>query len=328
MFVIRSALGEGPQGLTISEAKDPRPSSGEVVIQVKASAINRADLLQTLGLYPAPPGVVPDVPGLEFAGVVEEVGPDVRLVSVGEKVMGITAGGAWAERVVAHERTLIRIPHPLTFEEAAAIPEAYLTAWDALVLQGQLTVGQSVLVHAAASGVGTAALQLCSVAGAMAIGTGRTAAKLAKLKELGLSGSTVLVDGKAPSFSAEVKRLTRGGATLCLDLVGGDWLGETVASMAAHGTILLVGLVAGATAEMPLRHLMSHRLTLAGTTMRNRPLEERCANARRFETEICPLFEARRLFPVIDAVHPMSEAAAALVRLASNDTVGKLVLTW
>ncbi len=319
---------EGPRGVGVREVAPPPCGPDEVRVAVKASALNRADLLQTLGLYPAPPGVPADIPGLEYAGEVAEVGARVRRWRPGDRVMGLVAGGAWAEELVAHEREVMGLPPPLSFAQAAAIPEAFVTAWDALVRQGGMRAGAQVLVHAVASGVGTAALQLCRAHGARAIGTGRNAAKLTRARALGAL-DTVLVDGAAPTFAGEVKRLTQGrGADLVLDLVGGAWLPETLEAAAPQATVLLVGLVAGASAEVPLRTVLGKRLTVTGTTLRARPVEEKIALARQFEHLVVPAFAAGALAPVVDAIVPFVEAGAALERLAANDTFGKTVLTW
>jgi NADPH:quinone reductase-like Zn-dependent oxidoreductase len=241
--------------------------------------------------------------------------------------MGLVGGGAWAEALVTHEREAIAVPEGLSFADAAAIPEAFTTAWDALVLQGGLGPNSQVLIHAVASGVGTAALQLCRAYGAHAIGTGRSAAKLERAKALGLPHA-VLVSKDEPRFAEAVKRLSNGGADVALDLVGGDWLPETIEALRARGTLLLVGLVAGGSAEVSLRALLTKRLTVRGTTLRARALEEKIAVAREFERRVVPLFAAGVLRPVVDDVLPMTELQTALARLASNDTFGKLVLTW
>jgi NADPH:quinone reductase-like Zn-dependent oxidoreductase len=220
------------------------------------------------------------------------------------------------------------MPSGLSFTQAAAVPEAFVTAWDAMVLQGGLRAGQTVLVHAVASGVGTAALQLCAMTGARCIGTGRSAAKLERAGAIGRL-ETVLVDGAAPAFADRVKALTAGrGAELVLDLVGGNWMAETLEATAPQGTVMLVGLVAGASAEVPLRTVLGKRLRVIGTTLRARPLEEKIAVARAFEQLVVPQFSTGLLKPVVEQAVPFSDVAGALERLAANDTFGKTVLTW
>lgn len=317
----------GPAGLTLVERPAPTPGPDEVLVTVRATALNRADLLQTRGQYPAPPGVPADIPGLEYAGEVAAVGARVTRWKVGDAVMGLVAGGAWAEQLVTHEREALPIPVGLTAAQAAAIPEAFTTAFDALVLQGGLSVGTRVLVHAVASGVGTAALQIARAFGATVIGTGRNAEKLERVRALGLAHA-VLVDGTKPAFAEAVRTASGGGVDLVLDLVGGTWVAESLAAMAPRGRLVLVGLVAGGEAPVPLRTVLMKRLQIIGTTLRSRPLEEKIAVARAFEQRLLPLFTAGALSSVIDATFPMSQLTPALERLARNDSVGKLVLTW
>ena len=321
-----SLNAEGPEGLRFSEVASPHPGPDEIKVRVRATALNRADLLQTMGLYPAPPGAPEDIPGMEYAGEVAAVGARVRRWSVGDRVMGLVGGGAWAQELVTHEREAMAMPAGMSFADAAALPEAFATAFDALVLQGGMTVNSEVLIHAVASGVGTAALQLCRLFGARAIGTGRNEKKLERARAMGLTRTILVKDGV---FSAQVKQLTSGrGCDVALDLVGGDWFAETIDAMAPQGTVMLVGLVAGATAEVPLRSVLAKRLRVQGTAMRSRSLEEKIAVARAFEQRLLPSFVSGQLKPVVDAVLPMAELQPALQRLASNDTFGKLVLTW
>ena len=321
-----SLNAEGPEGLRFSEVASPQPGPDEIKVRVRATALNRADLLQTMGLYPAPPGSPEDIPGMEYAGEVAAVGARVRRWNVGDRVMGLVGGGAWAHELVTHEREAMAMPAGMSFADAAALPEAFATAFDALVLQGGMTVNSEVLIHAVASGVGTAAIQLCRLFGARAIGTGRNEKKLERARAMGLTRTILVKDGV---FSAQVKQLTSGrGCDVALDLVGGDWFAETIDAMAPQGTVMLVGLVAGATAEVPLRSVLAKRLRVQGTAMRSRSLEEKIAVARAFEQRLLPSFVSGQLKPVVDAVLPMAELQPALQRLASNDTFGKLVLTW
>lgn len=318
---------EGPAALREVDLPDPRPGPFEVLIRVAAVGLNRADLLQSRGLYPAPLGFPAKIPGLEYSGEVIEAGAHVTRHRPGDRVMGIVGGGAFAQLLCVHEREAIVVPRDASFEEAAAIPEAFFTAYDALVLQGGLRSGEHVLIHAAASGVGTAAVQLASALGATAIGTGRSEEKLHRLAELGLA-FPILV-GRPPSFSQAVKKASSGrGVDLVLDLVGGAYLPETIASCASQARVLLVGLLAGTKAELDLSALLSKRLRLIGTTLRGRPLEEKIQLAQLFERHVLPLFENGELEPVVDAVLSMDQAAAGLERLANNATFGKIVLTW
>ncbi len=311
---------EGPEYVTLKEIPAPSPGPDEILVRVAATALNRADLLQTMGLYPAPAGVIANVPGLEYAGEVVTTGARVTRWKAGDRVMGLVAGGAWAEQLVTHEREAIAIPAALSFSDAAALPEAYSTAFDALVTQAGMTVGSRVLVHAIASGVGTAALQLGHLYRATIIGTARSEAKLQRAKALGLQHAVHVTDG---TFAKAV-----GGADIALELVGGSYVPETIDALNLYGTLMLVGLVGGASSDVPLRKVLSKRLRIIGTTLRARTLEEKISVAREVETRLVPHFAAGTLKPVIDEVMPMTSLVTALKRLATNDTFGKLVLTW
>ena len=317
----------GPQGLRIDEVDAPAPAPDEIAVKVRATALNRADLLQTMGKYPAPAGTVQDIPGLEFSGEVSALGTRVTRFKTGDRVMGIVSGGAWAQTLVIHERQAITIPKLISLEHAAAIPEAFLTAFDALVLQAGMTAGSNVLIHAVASGVGTAAIQLCKLYGAHAIGTARTASKLERAREMGLPHA--ILTAEAPGFAAKVKELTQGrGADIVLDLVGGAFVPESIEAMAAKGTLMLVGLVAGNQAAINLSALLTKRLLVKGTSLRARPIEEKIAVARAFEDRLLAHFETGALAPVVDEVMAMSDIAKALERMQKNDSFGKTVLTW
>jgi putative PIG3 family NAD(P)H quinone oxidoreductase len=318
----------GPEVLALREVPNPAPGRMEVVVRVRATALNRADLLQVRGRYPAPPGAPADIPGLEYSGEVVEAGEHVQRLRPGDRVMGIVPGGAFAERVVVHEREAVSIPSSLSFEDAAAIPEAFLTAYDAMVLQGGLRSGESVLIHAVASGVGTAAVQIVRALGGRTIGTSRTKEKLDRVqREFGID--VAIPTDSGPDFKDAVRKSTGGrGADLALELVGGDYVPETLASMAPRGRIILVGLLAGASAGLDLGRILTQRLTLIGTALRTRPLEEKIAAARALEAHLVPLFARGALRPVVDAAYPIDEIGDAFKRLSSNESFGKLVLRW
>jgi len=328
MKVQRITEPGGPEVLALEERPEPVPGPGEVRVRVRASALNRADLLQIRGAYPAPPDVPPDVPGLEYAGEVVAVGPRTQRFKVGDRVMGLVGGGAWAESLVTHEREALPIPEGMDFADAAALPEAYLTAYDALVLQGDLKPGETVLIHAVASGVGSAAALLCRAWGARVVGTGRSAAKLARAAEWGVA-RTVLCESSPPHFADTVRAETGGrGADLCLDLVGGDYLPETLNALAPRGQAILVGLVAGIHTELNLGMVLMKRLRVTGTVLRSRPLEEKIALSQSAERHLLPLFRSGALKPVVDAVLPMTALRQGLERMERNDSVGKLVVRW
>ncbi|WP_164000848.1 NAD(P)H-quinone oxidoreductase [Pyxidicoccus caerfyrddinensis] len=328
MKVQRITEPGGPEVLTLEERPEPVPGPGELRVRVRASALNRADLLQIRGLYAAPPDVPPDVPGLEYSGEVTAVGPRTRRFKVGDRVMGLVGGGAWAESLITHEREALPMPEGMDFADAAALPEAYLTAYDALVLQGELKPGETVLIHAVASGVGSAAALLCRASGARVVGTGRSAAKLARASEWGVA-RTVLCQSSPPSFADAVRAETGGrGADLCLDLVGGDYLSESMNALAPRGRMMLVGLVAGMSTEVNLGMFLMKRLRVTGTVLRSRPLEEKMALTQSAERHLLPLFRSGALKPVVDAVLPMAELRQGLERMERNDSVGKLVVRW
>lgn len=318
----------GTHVLELQERETPTPAPGEVLVRVRAAGLNRADLLQREGRYAAPPGASADVPGLEFAGEVAAVGEAVTDWREGDRVFGITAGGAQAEYLCAHPGTIAAVPAELDWVTAGAVPEAFITAFDALVTQGELRAGESVLVHAVASGVGIAAVQLARAMGAVPYGTSRTEAKLEVVRQLGLEDGVALPDGLAPLADA-VARWTRGrGVDQVLDLVGGPYVPASVAVLAERGRLFLVGLVGGARAELDLRPILGKRLTLRGTVLRGRPLSEKIAVTRHFVAHVVPLLADGRARPVIDSVFPAERIAEAHARLESNETIGKVVVTF
>ncbi len=316
----------GPEKLSIGAIDEPSPGPGEALVRLRAAGVNRADLLQRMGLYPPPPGVRADVLGLEFAGEIARLGEGVSDFLPGDRVMGIASGAAQAELLVAPLRMLLPIPRQLSFEEAAAIPEAFLTAHDALVTQAGLALGEAVLVHAVTSGVGTAALQLARAAGATVLGSSRSAEKLERARALGLeTGVLVGADGR---FAERVVAATRGrGADVVVDLVGASYLAETTRAMAEGGRLVAVGLLGGAKAELDLGRLLAKRLRLFGTTLRARPPEEKARVTQRFWREAWPLFDRGVLRPVVDRAFPLEEVRAAHERMARGEHFGKIVLT-
>jgi putative PIG3 family NAD(P)H quinone oxidoreductase len=314
----------GPEVLELRELPAPAPSRGEVRVRVRATAVNRADLLQRLGLYPAPPDAPADIPGLEYAGEVDAVGEGTHELAVGDRVFGLVGGGAYAESLVVHERAAAPMPPSLSFTDAAAIPEAFITAWDALVAQARLAAGESVLVSAVGSGVGTAAVQIARAIGARSVGTARTASKLERARALGLDEGVLAPDGK---FADAVLRATGGrGADVVLELVGGGYLGEDLRCAATGARLVLVGLMAGARTEVDLAAVLRKRLALYGTVLRSRPLEEKIAAMRAFARHVVPLVHAGALRPVVDRVLPLAAAAEAHAYVAANDSFGKVVL--
>jgi putative PIG3 family NAD(P)H quinone oxidoreductase len=321
MKAIAIAKFGGPEVLTVVERPLPEPSKGEVRVRVRATAVNRADLLQRMGAYPAPPDAPADVPGLEIAGEVDAVGPGVERLAVGDRVFGLVGGGGYAEAAVTHERSLARIPESLSFEQAAAVPEAFITAHDAIVGQAHLAGGECLLVHAVGSGVGTAAVQLGRALGAFVIGTARTADKLERARALGLDAGVVPEGGR---FAGAVREIAE--PAVVLELVGGGYVDEDLRCIRTLGRIVLVGLLAGARHEVDLGRVLTRRARIFGTVLRARPLEEKLAVMRVFEEQVVPLLARGRLEPVIDTVMPLDDAAGAHARMASNAGFGKIVL--
>ncbi len=315
----------GPEVLEEQTRPRPEPGVAQVRIRVHASALNRADIMQRRGTYPAPPGAPPDIPGLEYAGEIEALGPGANMWKVGTRVMGIVGGGGHAEYLVVQEREVMPIPLGLTWEEAAAIPEVFLTAFDALFRQLNVEAGERLLIHAVGSGVGTAALQLARVAGVTVFGTSRSAAKLGRAKELGLD----IAIGSSGDWASGVAEATSGkGVHAILDLLGGSYLSGNLRVLAPRGRLVLVGLPAGRSAELDLGTVLNKRLHIIGTVLRSRPLEEKISLAREFSERVLPLFESGRVRPVIDRVFSFGEIRAAHDRMESDSNFGKIVLRW
>jgi len=312
----------GPEALQMRDIDAPQPGGQEVQIKVRAIGINRADLLQRRGLYPAPPGFDPRVPGLEYAGIVEQTGPRARLRKTGDRVMGLIGGGAYAERLVVHEGETIAVPPELDFNEAAAIPEAFLTAYRALFIEGGAGVGDWCVVRAATSGVGIAAIQLCRALGARTVGTSRRRERLERLYDLGLDVGHV--DGDVPLVDT-VHRNGRG-ADVLLDLLGGGHLEENLDALRDEGTMVLVGRFAGAEDRIDLGRFLARRLTLRAMTMRSLPVERKIQLAKMFESRLDPLFADGRLKPVLDSVFPFGDAPQAHAHVEANLHSGKVVL--
>lgn len=312
----------GPEVLTIREVPDPEPGPEEVLVDVVATAVNRADLLQRMGLYPGPP-MVDEIPGLEFAGVVASVGSRVLDAAEGDAVMGIVAGGSYAERLVTHERTLLPLPSTVPLADAAAIPEVFLTAYDALVLQGGLTAGRTALVHAGASGVGTAAIQIAGAIGARVVVTASTD-KVEACREL---GADLAVDYRKDDFVEATMEHTLGrGVDVVLDVIGGDYVARNLECLSPGGTIVQVGVMGGGKATINVGELLRKRARLVGTVLRSRPIEEKIVLARRARTELLPYFERGAMAPVIDSRFTLDDVAAAHRRMAANENVGKILL--
>jgi NADPH:quinone reductase len=316
----------GPEVLELRDRPTPEPGPSQIRVRVRASSLNRADLMQRRGRYPAPPGAPDEIPGLEYAGEVDAVGQGVGLWAGGNRVMGIVAGGGHAEYVCIHEREAIRVPHNLSWEEAGAIPEVFLTAYDALFRQLDLQVGERLLIHAVGSGVGTAAVQLARTAGVTTLGTSRTAAKLDIALKLGLD---VGIDSSASDWPERLLAELRGeGVNAVMDLVGGSYFADNLRVLAPRGRLIVVGMLGGSSAELDLDLVLRQRLHIIGTVLRSRPLEEKIALAREFSDSVLPLFSSGKIQPVIDRVFSFEEIQEAHLELEANATIGKVVLRW
>ncbi|MGH7630426.1 MAG: NAD(P)H-quinone oxidoreductase [Gemmatimonadales bacterium] len=321
--VILAGAG-GPEVITIGSVPTPTPGPSQIRVRVRAAGLNRADLMQRRGHYPAPDGWPVDIPGLEYAGEVDALGEGARRWRVGDRVMGLVGGGAQAEAVVVHEDEALPIPEGLSFAEAAAIPEAFLTAYDALVTRGRLAPGERVLIHAVGSGVGTAATQIAKHLGATVLGTSRSADKLARAALYGLD---LGVDTSRGSFADAITDLVN----VVLDVLGGPMLSQNLAVLAPRGRLVLLGWLLGSKTDADLNPVLRKRLEIIGTVMRTRPHEERVEVVREFAQRMLPLFDQRvgpPLRPVLERTVPMERLAEAHQAMERNETFGKVVAVW
>ncbi len=316
----------GPEVVELGDFSVPPPGPGEVLVEVAAAGLNRADLLQRMGRYPAPPGVPRNVPGLELSGRVLDLGTSVTEWKRDDRVMALTAGGAMAGLAVVPASQLMPWPEGFSAAEAAAIPEAFVTAFDALVTQASLERGEAVLIHAVGSGVGTAAVQVASSLSTRVIGTSRTKAKIERLLGLGLDSGIVPEEGK---FSEEVLEVTGGqGVDVVLDLVGASYAEETLACLAPCARWIVVGLLGGARAKINLATLLSRRATIRGSILRSRSRQEKGRVIAAFRDAMLPGFAEGRLDPVVAEVLPIAKIREAHRLMAKGGLVGKIVLAF
>jgi NADPH:quinone reductase len=314
----------GPEVLQFEDVASPIIGEQDILVTVAATALNRADLLQRMGFYPNPFPSGPEIPGLEFAGTVAAIGEKVTAWSIGDRVMGITSGGAYAEQLAIHERQAMAVPSGMSLQDAAGIPEVFITAWDALVVQGGLTSGRWAMVHAGASGVGTAAIQICKAIGARTVVT----CSSGKVEACRALGADIVVDYGTQDFVAEVATATGGkGVDVILDVIGGDYVERNIASLAVKGHIIQVGVMAGKPVPLNIGLLLGKRASITGTVLRARPLEEKITISQRFASEMLPLFSTGQLKPVIDSVYAFVDIAQGHEYMASNGNVGKIVIT-
>lgn len=314
---------DASRSLHLAEAPTPQFGPDAVLIKVYATAVNRADLLQRRGLYPPPPGEA-GILGLEAAGVIVEKGAEARNWQIGDRVMCLLGGGGYAEYVAAHQDMLLRIPRHLSFEQAAAIPEVFYTAFVNLFLEGDLQAGESLLIHAGGSGVGTAAIQLARHAGAKIFITAGSDDKIRRGLELGADAGS---NYKTEDFAARVAELTQQqGVEVILDCVGGEYLQKNLALLKLRGRLVLIGLMGGAKSEIDLTLVLRKRLRLIGSVLRSRTLAEKIALTAAFKEKVLPLLLNQQIRPVIDSVYPLAEAGEAHAHVAANKNLGKVVL--
>lgn len=316
----------GPEVFRIQEIPDPIPGPEDVLVEVKATALNRADLLQRRGRYPAPLGIRGDVPGLEMAGVVLSVGDLVEGFSEGDRVFGLLGGGGYAEKVITNYSMLAHIPDNLDFNNAAAVPEVFMTAYDALFNHCELRMGESALIHAAGSGVGTAAIQLAKSVGAVTFGTAGSQEKIDKAKELGLD---LGVNYNTQQFSEVIKDATNSrGVDVILDVIGAPYWVDNISSLTTKGRMVIVGTMGGATQEVNLGALMQKRLTIKGTVLRSRSMPEKMTLNQQFVKHVLPLLGHGNIKPVVDRIFSIEEVADAHTYMETNANFGKIILSF
>ncbi len=315
----------GVEMLRVGEACKPVPGRGEVLVRVKATSVNRADLVQREGKYPPPPGAS-DILGLEVAGVIEEIGPDVAGWRRGERVISLVEGGGYAEYAIAEAAHLMRIPPSLSFAEAACVCEAYITAFLNIFMIGGLSDGDAVLIHGGGGGVNTAGIQLCRVlAPGTAVIVTASPGKIARVREL---GADLAIDYRdTPDFSASVKEFTKQkGADIILDHVGGRYLAPNLRSLAIGGRLVIIGVTGGARAEIDLALMMVKRQRIIGSVLRSRPAGEKAEIVAEFARKVMPRFADRSIVPVIDTVFPLERVADAHLMMEESRHFGKIVL--
>ncbi|MCI4063249.1 NAD(P)H-quinone oxidoreductase [Micromonospora sp. R77] len=312
----------GPEALVWAEVPDPQPGPGEVVVQVRASAVNRADLLQRQGHYPPPPGA-PAYPGLECSGVVAALGPDVTGWEVGQEVCALLAGGGYAERVAVPAGQLLPVPAGVDLVDAAALPEVACTVWSNVVALARLAAGETLLVHGGGSGIGTFAVQLGVALGATVVVTARSA-KHERLRELGAAHT---IDYREQDFVEEVRKVTDGrGADVVLDIMGGAYLPRNVAALATGGRLVVIGMQGGRKGELDLGMLLAKRASVAATALRSRPLDEKAEIVRGVREQVWPLVASGAVRPIVDRRVPIADAAQAHRLVEASDHLGKVLL--
>ena len=318
-------FGKELSNLVIEEREDLAATGEYVRVRVAATALNRADLLQRRGLYPAPSDAPQDVPGLEFVGYIDRVGEAVTEWRGGERVFGVVSGGSYAEQIITHQGLVVAVPERLSEHEAAAVPEAFMVAHDALVTQGEMQPGDLVLIHSVAGGVGSAAVQLVHVSGGRAVGTAGTPQKLAAVSRL---APVVAVNYREEDFHDKIVDLFgKNAVAVILDTVGAPYWKRNLDLLKVQGSLILLGMMGGAQAETPLATLLSKRLRIMGSTLRQRPLAEKIAVTRAFANGVLPLLEQGKVRPVVDSILSFANLHEATARMENNENIGKIVLS-
>jgi putative PIG3 family NAD(P)H quinone oxidoreductase len=324
---MRAATITDDHRLVVEQRPDPVPGPGQVLVRVHGSGVNRADLVQVQGGYPAPPGSPPDIPGLEFAGEVAGLGDGVTGWTVGDPVFGIAGGGGQADLIVVPAAHCVGVPAGLDLVAAGGVPEVFVTAHDALVTQAQAQAGEVVLVHAVGSGVGTAGLQLAKAIGATVVGTARTADKLDRCRALGLDHGVLAPREPDPlALADQITGAVGGPVDVVLELVGGTYVATDVRAAALKGRIVVIGAMAGGQCDLEVALLMVKRLRMMGTVLRSRPLDEKTAATEAFARDVVPMLEAGTVAPVVAATVPLDDTPEAYELLASDTTFGKVVI--
>jgi putative PIG3 family NAD(P)H quinone oxidoreductase len=324
--IVISGVG-GPEVLELRDVPRPEPSGDQLRIRVHSTGVNRADVMQAAGSYPAPLGAPKDIPGLEFAGEIDAFGPAVvGRWKLGDRVFGIVSGGGLAEFVITPERMAVPIPSNLDFDQAAAVPEVFLTAHDAIENQGKVQSGERVLIHAVGGGVGSASVQIAHAMGCQVYGTSRTADKLVKACEYGLD---VPIDTSKSNFADIINKLTqKRGVHAVIDHVGAPFFVQNLEALGIKGRLVQVGLLGGSTIQLDLRQIMAKRISIIGTTLRARPLEEKIAVTQAFAERVIPWLERGIVRPVIDQVFDVKDVRQAVERVKSNEGFGKVLLRF
>jgi len=324
MHAVEISQFGGPEVLTLVERPTPEPGHGEVLIQVAAAGVNRGDCVQRIGFYPPPPGAS-DLPGLEVSGTVAAIGPGVTLWQPGDEVCALMAGGGYAAYAAVHEGSVLPKPQGVSLIEAAALPETTMTVWTNVFEDGQLTPGETLLVHGGSSGIGTTAIQIAATLGVRVLATAGSASKCAACEAL---GAVRAINYHDEDFVDAVKAQTDGkGADVILDMVGGDYVGRNIQAAAAQGRIINIAYMAGSRVEVDLLPVMLKRLTLRGSTLRARALAEKARLTAQVRQHVWPLVEAGRVKPVVDTTFPLADAAKAHDRMEASAHIGKILLT-